>query len=87
MCLVRVISSDQGSGTDSAYVAMGKGDNALAGATSEVGGGTLMVAMIGRPAVATTLVIRAVASFMSRVFAMALEAVNMRGEGTLSLAK
>ena len=66
---------------------MGEGDNARSGATSEVRSGTLVMAMIFRPAVSTAPVIRAVAGLMSRVFAMASETVNMRGEGTLSLAK
>ena len=68
-------------------MSMSERDNARSGATSEVRSGALMVAMILRPAVSTAPVIRAVAGLMSRVFTMASEAVNMRGEGTLSLAK
>ena len=58
---------------------MVKGDDALGSATSEVGSRTLMVAMIGGPAVSTAPVIGAVASLMSWILAMASEAVNMRG--------
>ena len=46
-----------------------------------------MVAMVFGPAVSTAPVIGTVAGLMSWVFAMAFEAVNVRGEGTLSLAK
>ena len=46
-----------------------------------------MVAMVFGPAVSTAPVIRAITGLMSWVLAMASEAVNMRGEGTLSLAK
>ena len=66
---------------------MSEGDDALSGAASKVRGGALMVLMVGRPAIATAPIIRAVASLMSRILAMASEAVNMRGEGALSLAK
>ena len=66
---------------------MSERDNARGGAASEVRGGALMVAMIGRPAISTAPVVGAVAGLMSRVLAVAPEAVNMRGEGTLSLAK
>ena len=46
-----------------------------------------MVAMVFGPAVSTTPVIGAVAGRMSWIFAMAFEAVDVRGEGMLSLAK
>ena len=86
-CFIGVIASNQGSGTDSAYVAMGKGDDALSSAAGEVRGGTLVVAMVFGPTVSTAPVIRAIAGLMSWIFAMAFEAVDVRGEGTLSLAK
>ena len=66
---------------------MGEGDNARSGATGKVRGRAFMVAMVFGPAVSTAPVIWAVTGLMSRVLAMAFEAVNMRGEGTLSLAK
>ena len=66
---------------------VGKGDNARSGAASKVRGGAFMVTMVFGPAVSTTPIIRAIAGLMPWVFTMALEAVNMRGEGTLSFAK
>ena len=66
---------------------VGKGDNARSGAASKVRGGTFMVTMIFGPAVSTAPIIRAVAGLMPWVFTMAPEAIDVRGEGTLSLAK
>ena len=66
---------------------MGKGDDARSGAASEMRGGAFMVTMVSRPAVSTAPVIGAVAGLMSRVLAMTSEAVDMRREGALSLAK
>ena len=66
---------------------MGERDDARSGATGEVGGRALMVAMVGGPAVSTAPVIGAVAGLMPWVLAMTFEAVDMRGEGALSLAK
>ena len=66
---------------------MGEGDDALSSAASEVRGRTLVVTMVGGPAISTAPVIGAVASLMPWILAMAFEAVNMRGEGALSLAK
>ena len=66
---------------------MGEGDDALSSAAGEVRGGTLVVAMVFGPAVSTAPVIRAIAGLMSWILAMAFEAVDMRGELTLSLAK
>ena len=66
---------------------MSEGDDALGGAAGEVRGRALMVAMVSGPAVATAPIVRAVASLVSRILAMASEAVDMRGEGALSLAK
>ena len=86
-CFIRVIPSNQGSGTDSTHVSVVKGDNARSGATSKVRGGALMMSMVSRPAVLTAPVIGAVTGFMSRVLTVTSEAVNMRGEGALSLAK
>ena len=86
-CFIRVIPSNQGSGTDSTHVSVVKGDNACSGATSKVRGGALMMLMVSRPAVSTAPVRGAVAGFMSRVLAVTSEAVNIRGEGALSLAK
>ena len=66
---------------------MGEGDDARSSATSEVRGRAFMVAMVGGPAVPAASVVGAVAGLMSRVLAMAFEAVDMRGKGALSLAK
>ena len=66
---------------------MGKRNDARSGATSEVRGGAFMVAMVGGPTISTAPVVGAVAGLMSRVLTMTFEAVNMRGEGALSLAK
>ena len=66
---------------------MGEGDHALSSATSEVRGRTFMVAMVSGPAVSTAPVIRAVAGLMPWILAMTSEAVDVRGKGTLSLAK
>ena len=66
---------------------MGKGDDALGSAAGEVRGRTLVVAMVFGPAVSTAPVIRAIAGLVSWIFAMASEAVDVGGEGTLSLAK
>ena len=68
-------------------MAMSERDDARSGAAGEVRGRAFMVAMVFGPAVSTAPVIGAVAGLMSWIFAMASEAVNMRGEGTLSLAK
>ena len=66
---------------------MGKGDDARSGAAGKVRSRAFVVAMVFRPAVSTAPIIRAVAGLMSRILAMTLEAVDMRGEGALSLAK
>ena len=66
---------------------MSEGDDTLSGAASEVRGRALMVAMVGGPAVATAPIIRAVTSLMSWILAMASEAIDIRGERALSLAK
>ena len=66
---------------------MGEGNDACSGATGEVGGRALMVAMVGGPAVSTAPVIGAVAGRVSRVLAMTPKTVNVRREGALSLAK
>ena len=68
-------------------MAVGEGDDALSSAASEVRGRALMVAMVFGPAVSTAPVVGAVAGLVSWVLTMAFEAVDVRGEGTLSLAK
>ena len=65
---------------------MGEGDDALSSAAGEVRGGTLVVAMVGRPAVSTVPIIGTVAGLMSWILAVASEAVDMGGEA-FSLAK
>ena len=66
---------------------MGKGDDARSGAASEVRGRAFMVAMVFGPAVSTAPVIGAVAGLVSWILAVTFETVDVRGEGTLSLAK
>ena len=66
---------------------MSEGDNARGGAASEVRGGAFMVAMVLGPAVSTAPVIGAVAGLMSWIFAVTSEAIDVWGEGALSLAK
>ena len=85
--LVGVITSNQGGGTDSAHVPMGEGNNAHSGAAGKMRGRAFMVMMVGGSAVSTTPVIGAIAGLVSCVLAMTSEAINMRGEGALSLAK
>ena len=68
-------------------MAVGKGNDARSGAASKMRGRAFVMTMVGRPAVSTAPVIGAVTGLMSRVFAMASEAVNVRGESTLPLAE
>ena len=85
--LVGVISSYEGSGTDSSYLSVGEGDDTLAHATRKVGRGALMVRMVSGPAVPAAPKIRAVAGLVSRVLAVALEAVNVGWERSLAFPK
>ena len=66
---------------------MGEGDNALGCATRKVGRRTLVVRMISGPAVPAAPVVRAIAGLVSRVLAVALEAVNVGWERSLALPK
>ena len=66
---------------------MSEGDNALGCAARKVGGGALMVRVISGPAVPAAPIIGAVAGLVSRVLAMAPEAVNVRWECSLSLSE
>ena len=85
--LIGVISSYEGSGTDSPYLSVGEGDDTFARAASKVGRGALVVRMVGGPAVSATPEVGAVAGLVSRVFAVTLEAIDMRGECSLALPK
>ena len=85
--LIGVISSYKGSGTDSPYLSVGEGDNAFGCAACEVGRGALMVRVVSGPAVPAAPKIGAVASLVSGVLTMALEAVNVGWECSLSLSK
>ena len=66
---------------------MSEGDDTLARAAREVRRGALMVRVVSGPAVPAAPKVRAVASLVSRVLTMALEAVNVRWECSLSLSK
>ena len=66
---------------------MGEGDDALARAASKMGRGTLMVRMIGGPAVPAAPIIGAVAGFVSRILTVTLEAVDVGWERSLALPK
>ena len=85
--LVGVVSSYEGSGTDSPYLSVGEGDDALARATCKVGRRALMVRMVSGPAVPAAPVVGAVAGLVSRVLAVTLEAVNVGLELSLALHK
>ena len=66
---------------------MGKGDDALGRAACKVGRRALMVCVVSGPAVPAAPIIGAVAGFVSRVLAVALEAVNVGWECSLALPK
>ena len=83
--LVRLSALDEGGGADSSEVLVGEGDDALSGAASEVGRGTFVVKVIGRPTKPAGSVVRTLAAVMTRVLAMAGEAVGVRWQ--LALAK
>ena len=85
--LIGVISSYEGSGADSPYLSVSEGDDTFACATSKVGRGALVVCVVGGPAVSATLVIGAVAGFVSRVLAVAFEAINVGRECSLAFPK
>ena len=85
--LVGVISSYEGSGTDSPYLSVGEGDDALGCATRKVGRGALMVPVVSGPAVSAAPVIGAVTGLVSRVLAVTSEAVNVGWEPSLALSK
>ena len=85
--LVGVISSYKGSGADGPYLSVGEGDNALGCAASEMGRGALMVPVVSGPAVPAAPIIGAVAGLVSRVLAVAPEAVDVGWECPLALPK
>ena len=85
--LVGVVSSYEGSGTDSPYLSVGEGDDALGRATCEVGRRALMVRMVSGPAVPAASVIGAVAGLVSRVLTVTFEAVNVGWERSLAFPK
>ena len=85
--LVGVISSYEGSGTDSPYLSVGEGDDALGCAASKMGSGALMMLVVGGPAVPAAPIVGAVAGLMSGVLTVALEAVNVRWECALAFPK
>ena len=66
---------------------MSKGDNTFGCAASKVGRGALVVRVVGGPAVSATPEVGAVAGLMSRIFAVTLKAVDVRGECSLAFPK
>jgi hypothetical protein len=64
---------------------MVEGDDTLSGATGEVGRGALCMEVVGRPAEPTGAVIRALATVISGILAMAREAIRERWQ--LAFAK
>ena len=65
---------------------MVKGDNAFGGGASKVGRRTLMMTMVGAPAISAGACIGTVTTVVSGVFAMALEAIWVGGETFLPFA-
>ena len=66
---------------------MGEGDNTFGYAASKMGRGAFMVCVVGGPAVPAAPVIRAVTGLVSRVLAVAPEAVDVGWECSLVLPK
>ena len=66
---------------------MGEGDNTSGCAASKVGRGALVVRVVGGPAVSAAPEVGAVAGLVSRVFAVTLETVDVRGECSLAFPK
>ena len=85
--VVGVVSFCKGSGADSPDVSVGERDDTMGCAASEVGRGAFMVAMEGRPAVATASSVRAVTGLVSWVLAVTSEAIDVGWEWPLSFAK
>jgi hypothetical protein len=55
---------------------VGEGDDALGGATSEVGRGALVVEVVGRPTEPAGSIVGALAAVVTRILAVAREAVG-----------
>ena len=66
---------------------MVKGDNAFGGGAGEVRGRTFVVTMVGAPAVSARACVRAVATVMPWVFAVALKAIWVRGKTLFPFAQ
>ena len=66
---------------------MGERDNTCSGAASKVRGRAFVMSVVGRPAISTAPIVEAVAGFMPWILAVTPETIDMRGEGTFSLAK
>jgi hypothetical protein len=74
--LIQLSALDEGGGTDSPEVLVGEGDDALSGAASEVGRGALVVEMVGGPTEPAGSVVGALAAVVTRILAVAREAVG-----------
>ena len=64
-----------------------EGDNAFGGGTGEVRRGTLVMMVVGAPAVPARACIRTIITVMSWVFAMAFEAIWVGRKAFLSFAQ
>ena len=87
MRFIGVVSRKKGSGADSAHIEMVKGDDAFGGGASEVKRRTLMMTMVGAPAISARACVRTVATVMPWVLAVALEAIWVRGETLFPFAQ
>ena len=85
--LIGVISSKKGGGADSAHMERVEGNDAFGGRASEVRRRTLMMTMVGAPAVSAGACVGTVTTVVSWVFAMAFEAVWVGRKTLLSFAQ
>jgi hypothetical protein len=76
--LIQLIVLDEGGGTNHSDVLVGEGDDAVRGAAGEMGRGAFVMEVVGGPTEPTGSVVWALATIMTRILAVAGEAV---GEG------
>ena len=86
MRFIRVISSEDGGGANSAHIEVVEWDNAFGSGASKVGSRTFMVAMVSAPAISARVRVQAVAAVMSRVLTVAFEAIGIGRETFFSFA-
>ena len=75
MRLIRVISSKDGGGTNSAHIEVVEWNDAFGSGAGEVGSGALMVTMVSAPAISARACVRAIATVVPWVLAVALETI------------